>query len=228
MVTGVDASAGTPIAQVIGGNARRIRVEVLRTTQVAVADACVRVGLGWGFRRVAQLEAGQVAASLPTLFLLAAALDSLTTPPMAVTVVDLIAHDGRVHLAPGTEVPGPTLVGVLRGGRAQNLLPFASPFEDPGTDARVRERARVDYGRADARVARELGIGQDAMVAATAALWGQGLEVERNHRAAETGTTSRVGLARITAALRDELRSHLGRCGVHSASCGENSADLLE
>ena len=203
----MNSPPSTPIAQVIGGNARRIRVEVLRTTQVAVADACVRVGLGWGFRRVAQLESGQVAASLPTLFLLAAALDSLTPPQRPITVADLISHDGSVHLAPGIDVPGSTLVGVIRGGRAQNLLPFANPFEDPGTDTdtRVRERARAGYGRADARVARELGLNQGAMVAATAELWGHGLEVERNRRAAETGTTSRVGLARITATLRDEL-----------------------
>ena len=89
----------------------------------------------------------------------------------------------------------------------QNLLPFANPFEDPGTDpdTRVRERARAGYGRADARVARELGLNQGARVAATAALWGHGLEAERNRRAAETGTTSRVGLSRITATLRDEL-----------------------
>jgi hypothetical protein len=193
----------------MGGNARRIRVDVLRATQVAVADACVRVGLGWGFRRVAQLESGQVAASLPTLFLLAAALDSLTPPQRPITVADLIAHDGAVHLAPGIDVPGSTLVGVLRGGRAQNLLPFATPFatpfEDPGTDTQVRERARAGYGRADARVARELGLNQGAMVSATTALWGHGLEAERNRRAAESSTTSRVGLSRITAALRDEL-----------------------
>jgi transcriptional regulator with XRE-family HTH domain len=204
-----------PLSQVIGENCRRIRLREGRT-QGDVAAACQRVGLGWGYRRVAQLEAGGVAASLPTLLRLAAALDSLGVEP--VTVADLLWSDALVRLsddaAEDEALPGQLLPHMLTVWRGRELLPHLRPFtageEDDDADGPLRVRS--DYGRADERAAKSLGLRRAEMIELTHSLWGHGLETERERRAAESGIgENRAARSWITTSLRDALEAELER-----------------
>ena len=209
--------APIPLAQVIGDNCRRIRLREMRT-QSDVAAACQRVGLGWGYRRVAQLEAGGVSPTLPTLLRLAAAMDSLEPVGVEpVTVADLLKSDAPVRLsddaAEDESIPG-ELLPYLLGRRAIELLPHLRPFTPPREDEaeNTPKRSRSDYGRADERAAKALGIRRPEMMVLTHSLWGHGLEAERERRAAEAGDgVNRAARAWITTSLRDELTAELER-----------------
>lgn len=206
-----DLGAVATLSQVVGANCRRIRLG-LGATQSQVAAACVQTGLVWGHRRVAQLEAGEAAATLPTLLRLAAALDVIAGGT-TVSVVDLLRWDGLVVLADGETVPGELLAAVVTGtATAGTLAAHLHPADtgEGGPDGRLR--ARSGWGRADERAARRLGLNREAMIALTHHLWGQGLEAERDRRAAAAGVDgNRTGRAWITSALEAQLREALNR-----------------
>lgn len=194
------------IQQVIGRNVRALRTE-FGFTQQDVATALVRLGLPWDSGRVARLEAGEGSPTLPTVVLLAAALDCLLPSRRAVTVVDLLGADGSVVLAPGVAVPSAALIGVLRGGRASALVkvrdyPFALTGESPSQNA-----LRATYGRTEQRAAAELGVDRLMMLRLSAELWGRNLGEERDARAEEMGVSSRVEKARVTRTLIGELET---------------------
>jgi hypothetical protein len=67
------------------------------------------------------------------------------------------------------------------------------------------------YGRPDERVATSLGLDKKMMVKLSVALWGHNLSAERDIRAQAAGITSRVGKARITAALSTEVEAEWQR-----------------
>lgn len=206
------AIAKQTLSQVIGSNARRIRTEA-GATQRQVAAEMVQLGLPWSSGRVAQCEAGDAAPTIPTLVLLAAALDNLTPARRAVTPVDLLASHEPIGLIPGVSVPGSVLVGILRGGGGSALTPYRRPYAVAGESAAELE-TRDTYGRTEERVAKELGVGKAMMVKSSALLWGHNLSVERDRRAAELGSpVSRVAKSRITAALREELAALLEHAG---------------
>lgn len=194
------------LAQVIGRNARTLRLAGGHTQQ-GVATAMVRLGLPWDSGRVARLEAGDSVPTLPTVVLVAAALDQLTSARVAITVVDLLRSDAMVALAPGITVPSSALIGVMRGGGAAALVPepdypFVRTGESPTLDA-----LRATYGRTEQRAAATLGVDRAMMLSLSAELWGRNLGEERDVRAQEAGITSRVEKARITQALAGELEA---------------------
>lgn len=201
------------LPDVIGHNCREIRLRG-GWTQGEVSAACLRAGLGWGYRRVAQLEAGEVAASLPTLLRLTAALDSLGGS--RVTVTDLLQWEGPIRLSEhgGDEIPGPLLLAALTGAApGREIAELLAPFTSGEDDAVGRpQRAAADYGRADSRAAADLGLKRAAMVDLTRRLWGHSLEAERNRRAEESGIgQNRAARAWVTAELRRQLREELDR-----------------
>lgn len=204
-------ASGTRISQVIGQNARRIRTEIADATQQQVAVELVKLGLPWSAGRVAQLELGRVSPTLPTVVLVAAALDALTPKSRPVTVVDLLAADGGVELTSGVVVPSATLGGVLRGGKAGALAEYRRPFGMSGESA-AELSAKETYGRTDERAAKELGLDKYMMIKLSTTVWGHNLSEERDRRVeALDGPVSRVAKARITQQLRAELADELER-----------------
>jgi hypothetical protein len=165
--------------------------------------ACVRAGLPWTAVRVAQFERGDAAPTLPTLLLVAVALDSVTPPRQRVTLADLVAVEGSVSLAPGVWVPGAALAAVIRGGPASALMSDAIQVAVAGQSA-AELSADAEWTRADAKVATELGIDRYTMTKAAAHLWGRSLSAERDARATNARTK---GL--VTVALTEELRGEL-------------------
>ena len=82
-------------SQLIGRNVQRIR-EGIPTSQSGVSRALTTLGVRWPPSRVSQLEAGEVAATLSTALILAAALSRLANSP--ITVADLLRTDSRDEL----------------------------------------------------------------------------------------------------------------------------------
>ncbi len=208
--------------QVVGANVRRIRTEIAQTTQAALARELVNLGLPWPPSRVAQLEAGEVSPTVPTLLLVAAALDNVTPPKERITFVDLFVSDERLELAPGIYVPSSAAIGVIRGGPANGLTEFRRQIANPGESTPMLE-AKAAYARPDERVAAELGIDRVYMITLAVSLWGHNLSAERDRRAQEAGITSRVGKARITATLRTEIEARMAEWGEH-----DSAADAAE
>lgn len=201
-----------PLAQVIGLNAKRLRAEAAATQQ-QVATALVHLGLPWGSGRVAALEAGDVSPTLPTLVLVAAALDGLLPARRAVTLADLLTFDGKVGLVTGVEVPSSALVGVVRGGAASALAEYPRPFTTARESA-PELSARETYGRTEQRAAAELGLPRDTMIQLSTTLWGRNLAEERDARAEAAVVTSRVERARITRQLISELSEEWAKWAV--------------
>ncbi|UBV14964.1 helix-turn-helix domain-containing protein [Mycolicibacterium fortuitum] len=202
-----------PLSQVIGRNVRELRLGA-GLTQQDVATAMVRLGLPWDSGRVARLEAGSGSPTLPTLVLVAVALDQLTAGRRKVTVVDLLRSGAVVELSPGVEVASTALVGVLRGGRAGDLIegtlyPFARTGMSP-----LLVTLRAAYGRAEQRAAAELGVDRETMLRLSAELWGRSLSAERDARAEVANVTSRVEKARITRTLIGEAEALWARWGA--------------
>ncbi|MGV0624564.1 hypothetical protein [Mycolicibacter minnesotensis] len=204
------SAASRTFSQVVGENARRIRLES-GATQALVAEEMVRLGLPWGSGRVAQFEAGSASPALPVLLLLACALDNLTPKRRPVTLVDLLEGEEPLSLAPGVSVPPAALVGVVRGGAAGALNPYRRPFGVSGET--VEELDATDsYTRTDERAAKELGTNKAGMVKLATALWGRNLSAERDRRAELLdGPVPRVAKARITRELITEAEAELAR-----------------
>lgn len=192
---------------IVGANARRLRVEVVGATQADVARELVRLGVQWSPARVAQLEAGGSAPTLPILLLVAAALDRLMPVGGAVTLTDLLVGADGIQLAPGVVVPTSVITEVVHGEPARALFGFHVPTA--GADTAAVMEAQASYTRTDERAAAELGLSRADMVIGAVGLWGHSLSVERDLRATAGGITSRVGKARLTTELREELAVQL-------------------
>lgn len=222
---GVDAPSHPPITtlpQVIGQNVRAIRTEH-GWTQEELAAACRAAGLKWGYRRVLELEAGLVAAGLPTLLRVVAALDALIpTGETPVTLTRLLQTTGAVRLGGAedeTEVPGAVLLRVASGTDPGRVLqPYLHAYEASDTNRRVSNRdgkapTPTALSRADVRMAQKLGLNQVEYLELCLHLWGRGLEAERSRREQVQGAGPLNAAARgwITNALRRELEEELGR-----------------
>ena len=202
-----------PIAtlpQVIGRNVRNLRRHY-GWTQEEVASACRAAGLKWGYRRVLELEAGEVAAGLPTLLRLVAALDTLIPPEEApITFIQLLSTSSEVRLGgEDTEtVPGSLVLQILQGEPGRLLQPHLRHYEPPAEpnygDAPT---SRDGLTRAEVRMARSLGLTGAAFMDLCRSLWGHGLEAERNRREREEGggPLNAGGRRWITSGLREEL-----------------------
>jgi hypothetical protein len=190
-----------PLPQVTGANCRRIRTEVARVTQDRLASEAVRVGLPWTAARIAQFEKGDVSLTLPTLVLLSAALDAVTPVGHTITLVSLLVSDKPIELVPGISVSPAALVGAVKGGSASAVIP-SSGIADPG-DSPVEREVHFGYGRADSRLADQLGLPKAMMVKACAQLWGHAMSVERDKRAGLGADRRRVGL--VTRELAKEI-----------------------
>jgi transcriptional regulator with XRE-family HTH domain len=194
-----------PLALLVGDNVRRIRTSK-RATQRDVAAALTGLGLPWTSTRVAKLESGDVAPTLPTLLFVATALDRIPGEER-VSVADLV-HAGAgetVTLGEGVEVPAVDIEKVLRGhpaGRLGEHRPYPPP------EYREPPRKYGDFPPVDRRVASEMGLSREAMIATTRELWGHGFGAERDRRIAEQRLPEGAKKS-VTIALREELRGYL-------------------
>jgi hypothetical protein len=220
------------VAEVLGRTARELRGD--RKVEL-VSRAARLAGLNWGTGRIADLEAGRVSPTLPTLFALCWAFGDLLDRP--VSLADLFAGDGPVTLTPGVTISLAHLRAALTG------QPLESPpiglllaregvavagLELEASDIRAhRRRIAKDPNRrqilpnprvqrvassmleADYRMAHSLGLDVDRAAEEMEALWGQSFTAKRDHRAGPDANPQKRG--RISRELKAELQEAINR-----------------
>ena len=119
------APTAPTVAKVLGNTAIALRGE--RKVEL-VARAAKSAGLNWGTGRIADLEAGRVSPTLPTLFLLCVAFSDLLDRPM--TLADLFAGDGLVALNATSTADLGELRAVLGGQAVGDAMPVGPSLDD--------------------------------------------------------------------------------------------------
>jgi len=201
--------APVPLARLVGTNLQRLRHDA-GATQKQLAAAVTRRGLPWTVGHVSRAERGLWSPDPVQLLMLAAALDGLLGGRAPVTVADLFAAGepaAEVALTDTAAVPAAAIVEILRGGAAGPLLPEGAQEETARVPVRGRRRG---YAAVDRRVAAELGLDAETMLAASRAAWGRSLSEERAARIARISAVRGVELstsdkAAVTAELKDAL-----------------------
>ncbi|MEV8194255.1 hypothetical protein AB0P13_19325 [Rhodococcus pyridinivorans] len=231
------------IAQVVGRNARRLRGSFTANTLATEAQF---LGLNWGTGRVADLEAGRVSPTIPTLYALAETISNMTEAE--VSIADLLQHDGPVRINSALGVVPIEYVTASLAGERIDAVPIAAFTGGPlgnvrgamrRQDAIDQEAAelpphlRVDtaekaerlrqgtaaYGETEQRIARDLGLDRVRMVAECLHLWGRTFSEERDHRAGPNANPQARG--RISRELKGQLRASIE--SAHRAQSGRTS-----
>jgi len=158
----VTENSPTPptVGEVLGRTARELRGD--RKVEL-VARAAKLAGLNWGTGRIADLEAGRVSPTLPTLFALCWAFGDLLDRP--VRLAELFAGDGRVTLSPGVTIELAELRAALGGQPigTEPVTPGIAALRDKGigigidTDVLGR-RANIREQRREELAADPLGL----------------------------------------------------------------------
>jgi transcriptional regulator with XRE-family HTH domain len=205
------------VAQVIGANARRMRVDAGVTLE-QFAQTAKLYGLPWTTGRVGDFEAGRVAASVPTLYAVALVLQHVTEQP--VTLAELFAGDGVVALNDELTVDVSALSDAMTGQPVQQTLPnlrrtLASQLAVGDTIVTADgRRVLVDLlieecRESDTRLLRGIGVTPRRGAAAMAKLWGQTFSAERDDRAGPDANPQRKG--QISRQLKAQLKKELKR-----------------
>lgn len=212
-----DNSPAPTVAEVLGRTAQELRGD--RKVEL-VARAARLAGLNWGTGRIADLEAGRVSPTLPTLIALCWAFSDLLERP--VSLAELFAGEGTVTLMPGVTVPVRLLRGALQGQladrpvvlqlaqsadkrrRAAEGLPTREILRNPRVQKVERSMLEADY-----RMAHSVGLGVERAAAVMEALWGRSFTAERDHRAGPDANPQKRG--RISRELKAELQEAINR-----------------
>ncbi|MFI6366044.1 helix-turn-helix domain-containing protein [Nocardia sp. NPDC050630] len=183
----MDSTITTPIAEVVGGNLKRIRTaHGLTTDQIAVAGR--RFGLNWTDSRVSAMERGKVSCTLATLVALTLTLETVLGEKISLS--SLLAHEGFVELNDDYSIEGRTL----------SLFVANEPVEVGFFGAvEVTQQSR----KAEERVAKDLNLSIAQLAAEAERLWGHGFTEERDLRAGDHANAQKRG--RIARVLKDEL-----------------------
>ena len=199
---------GTPLAQVLGQNARALRIEAGATLE-QFAMAAKTFGLPWSTGRVGDFEAGRVAPSFPTMYAVALALGTVTGQPVALADL-LTGDDGPVNLTDELTIDLSDLQGALQG------KPVAGgertpPSRDEGAPVRRKVDLRPDVvvhmREADVRLCKTLGVTPEQGGQAMGDLWGKSFTDERDRRAGADANAQRKG--QISRLLMTDLKLHL-------------------
>jgi len=210
------------LGEAAGQSARSIRRNAGATLE-DVAKAARFYGLKWPANKVNDFESGRVAASLATLYALAAALTDVTEQP--VTLAELFAAPGRVVINERLTVDATKIAAALSGAEVE--LPTISELtgereraKAAAAELRARQESwppalqRVTHGRyrailaefsdSDARLARSLGIDRGTAAAAMAVTWGKTFVARRDELAGPDANAQKRG--RIARELKARLQ----------------------
>ncbi|MFA7509462.1 MAG: hypothetical protein WCZ29_03160 [Mycolicibacterium vanbaalenii] len=211
------------LAEIVGSNAKRLRGDI---SGDRLARAARKRGLNWGTGRVADLEAGRVSPTLPTLISVALALGDVRGEP--IRLADLVQCEGYVRVSGDLVLSGEALVHYVSGREVRVVMRYI-----PGGMDEVRQLfERYDAtrkaflaelnpnfadvepslylsiyeasGEAENRAATAVDTDLYNVSVASAYLWGRTLSDERDARAGADSTAQKRG--RITRQLYDELK----------------------
>lgn len=187
-----------------GGRVRELR-ESAGATQDELARAISRAGLTWSRARLGQVEAGEGNPDLTAMVAVAAALTELVGQP--VRLADLLPDSGvSQELA--------LLRDALSGAPVRRPTPVIGNVPDP--------RLAPGWGQVEDHVARQLGLGSEAIVLAAAQqlYGGRSGSEERDHRAGDGATPQKRGrISRgIIAELAEAAAAELAESAAHDAA----------
>ncbi|MGF0310970.1 helix-turn-helix domain-containing protein [Rhodococcus sp. IEGM1428] len=214
------------LSNVVGSNLKRLRTESGWTLE-AVSVVARRRGLRWSPSRVADMEGGRVAATLPTVIALTVALNDLLHE--SVTLGDLLISDLPVEVNPSlgvasdklrswffgkpAELPTTKVIGPLRlrlggSGVAYDLEALS---DADGVDPQLVEQIHATFGETEARISDGMDISPIRLAVLSAKLWGRAFASERDARAGAHANPQKRG--RITRELKDELNQEIRHHG---------------
>lgn len=192
-----------------------------------MANAARKHGLNWGTGRIADLEAGRVSPTLPTLISVALALGEVRGEP--IRLHDLLYYDGFVTISGDLVLSGEALIRFVCGypvevlvryipGGLEEVAKFLAKKDERENKHLAQlnaEFAKVDKdlrlavfeqsGEAEERAAKALNIDTYYLAIASAYLWGRSLADERDRRSGPGTTAQKRG--RITRQLYAELKA---------------------
>jgi transcriptional regulator with XRE-family HTH domain len=226
-----------PLAEVVGANCKRIRVEI-GVTQDELARHARRIGLRWNAAKVGNFEAGRSAPTFATVLAVTLALQMALedaaerrgeTPGGGVTLADLVTGTGFVALTDSLDFPTALVADVCRGeifdtGRLSGSANPLGPEQINAMVTQAREALRereieagvtLDEltamlqrsGLTEDRLARRLGIKPAELAATSFRLWQSTFSEERDRRAGPDANQQKKG--RISRELRAELEKAL-------------------
>ena len=186
-----------------GAQVRQLR-EAAGATQDELARAVSRAGLSWSRARLGQVEAGEGGPDLAAMVAVAAALTELAGKP--IRLADLL---------PDVGVSEELLLlrDALSGEPVRRPSPVIGNVPDP--------RLEPGWGQVEDHVARQLGLGSEAVVLAVAQqLLGRSGSEERDHRAGDGATPQKRGrVARgVIAELAAAAAAELAESAAHDAA----------
>lgn len=200
---------GTPLAQILGRNARALRIEAGATLE-QLAIAAKTFGLPWTTGRVGDFEAGRVAPSFPTMYAVALALGTVTGQKIA--LADLLAgDDGTVQLSDELEIDLSDLQRALQGKPVAGSASITSD-RDQGAPSRRKvslwPEVVIQMREADVRLCKTLGVTGEQGGQAMGELWKRSFTDERDRQAGPDANAQRKG--QISRLLQAQLKLHLG------------------
>ncbi|MBN7371104.1 helix-turn-helix domain-containing protein [Mycobacteroides abscessus] len=182
-----------PLDQAVGERVRSLR-EAAQATRDDLARAVQRAGMRWDAGRVAHMEQGRVAATIPTLIGVAQALSEVTG--RAIVFADLMPGSGVVSFADGRTVSAASLRKVFAGEPVPRPeVPVIGNITDPTLEP--------GWGKVDDRLVADLDIAPEVVRAATRELYGRTATQERDARAGGGATAQKRG--RVTRHILDEV-----------------------
>lgn len=174
-------TAATELRQIVGRNARKIRLKKGASLEDMEA-AAKRNGLSWSTGRVGDLEHGRVNLTLEMLVSVALALGEIRQTP--VRLDELLSFDHPV-MVNGREIR--SLPDVVRG------VPIHLTEDQIKADMQTVEKHCPTLS--ERRAAKRLGVSTARLSDLSHQMWGTEFEQERNERVGSLGTTVERGAA---------------------------------
>lgn len=187
------------ISQVIGGNARTLRLEAGGTLE-QMARAAKDYDLPWTTGRVGSFERGRFTPTADVLYATAAALGQVIGRPVRLT--ELLATDKPVRINDKLTIPAAAMLG--------EVVPIPAEFGGHGAllvkaqKVPPEQYVRNTFREGDERMCRSLGVDRDTGIAAMAKCWGKAFTARRDELAEPGANAQRRGI--IARALKAELQ----------------------
>ena len=194
----------TSIAKVVGGNARRLRLDA-GVTLDRLALAARFCGLPWSTGRLGDFEAGKIPANLETVYAITGALAQVVGHQ--VHLADLLAGSEPVAINAKLTVTATALAAAMTGAPVRVETPALA---DLGatlakfTGPKLTAALLAQFRESDTRMCRNIDVTPAQGAQAMADLWQRTFTAERDQRAGADANAQRRG--QISRQLKAELQ----------------------
>ena len=223
-MTGEQLGTGVPVrslAAVIGANAKRLRANAeLTLDQVSIATR--RRGLNWSESRVADFEAGRVAAAANIETLAPLCLALVDAGCTYATIPELLRSLAPIQVNDSLDLYHEDLINLLSGHEIKEERTRPQSGGTPASftllradEWKISQRFPVEMstlvavtrscGATEERMRKSLGMSSMLLANISASLWGRTFSQERDRRAGEGANAQKRG--QVTRQMRTELQA---------------------